>query len=378
MASKQSEVASVADGQRFISHHLAVSLEFLQRLDATTSLSALGKAASELSMSTAFSGIGCPEQVHYMGCRALAKILETEYATLRHLWSLEFDAECNYELAMSPARPMCRFGDIAEGIDVKVRDRLLLAAESIPYDELSATFKAANVMTARMHCLSHGKACALKRACLHVAGTECIHFSKAGPRPGTQCKRMVYFLCWVHQRRRVQEDFILHENVEAFPLRVLEEQLGDYYIIPRGGSMVFCASACGNACKRPRRWTWLVHKKSLIFEPVRELLLPWDEFVKMFYRTATYSWREYFCADDGHVREELNWARTSKRQGVGGDDTFFAMLTKAEQQQLSIYEEMCNEGVCAIGQDPTQRPVHNMGRMELPCITKHMNFILGF
>ena len=141
-------------------------------------------------------------------------------------------------------------------------------------------------------CIHHGGPCRPMRARLHVAGTECIHFSRQSPtRPGTRGSRMVYFFVWIAQRRQMREEFIIHENVEDFPPSLLEDLLGDLYEL--SGTSVFCCSTQGVAYERKRRWTFLVLRNSPTMAAIaagQRLLPSWPNFKDLFARECSWTW----------------------------------------------------------------------------------------
>eukprot|EP00959_Pyramimonas_sp_CCMP1952_P162915 3405898-Pyramimonas_sp.AAC.1 len=92
---------------------------------------------------------------------------------------------------MSPANPDCVFGDIGLFLNAKVRSAVFSKSASMTYDQAQKIFVRSDIVDPHAHCHVHGRQCRVKRARLHVAGTECIYFSQQSPtRPGTRGPRM--------------------------------------------------------------------------------------------------------------------------------------------------------------------------------------------
>ncbi len=378
--SKQPRCSSPVDASNFCRHYLAVSLELLNAQVGGCTARNLARAANDLTVSTAFSGIGCPEQVHYADCAALSCITGAA-CELRHLWSLEVDQECRYEEAMSPGRAACRFCDMGSGINDRIRSPVLGKCTELSYSHLVKIFKEPNSVKSEMHCEVHGRSCPLRRAQLHVAGTERIYFSICSPtKPGTRGARTVYFIAWAAQRLRVEEEFILHENVEPFPPEMLLELLGDKYLMI--GSAVICASKCGNAYDRRRRFTWLVNKKSCVFPAAKTVVPSWSDFPLLYFRECCFSWKAYFNASEDDIENELQWARSRpahKDKPYARHCTDFQkFLNDWEQRCMDKYEDVCPQGVAWLGQCPENHSTHNGSRNTLCTITKKMNLLWSF
>ena len=52
-----------------------------------------------------------------------------------------------------------------------------------------------------------------------------------GQKAGASGVTVLCYFTWVGQRRVLQEDAVLHENVPEFPVELLQRNLGDLYII---------------------------------------------------------------------------------------------------------------------------------------------------
>ena len=247
------EVHSLADLNRWAEHNLAVTSEFLTRHNS--GLEEVASAARRITLSTSFSGIGAPEQAHSASGVAMSAFLGRLVSPGRHFFAIEVDQECQYELQMAPVSPECIFCNMLDSIAPKVRQTIVSNSNIISYEDMRRIFANPRVMTDRMPCAKHSKACEVKRAQLHVAGTECIAWSAQGQRQGVNDPRVVIFMAWIGQRRQIQEEIILHENVPQFPLSCMQQLLGDLYVVSEELSVVLNARDFGNPYERSRRWT---------------------------------------------------------------------------------------------------------------------------
>ena len=83
-------------------------------------------------------------------------------------------------------------------------------------------------------------------------------------------------LVWFAQRRLLQEDVVYHENVQDFPFALLQEELGDFYIIRPEDSVCLCPSDYGQPYRRIRRLSILFHKRLV----VARIDLTWAHFAE--------------------------------------------------------------------------------------------------
>ena len=194
---------------------------------------------------------------------------------------------------MSPAVPACLFADIAVFINETVRADLLEACPHMDFAEFSFVFKHREIVSDASSCIRHNGNCRARRAKIHIAGTECIYFSSQNPgRPGTNGPRMVYFFVWIAQRRLLKEPYVLHENVEQFPPQFLVDLLGDLYLLPPKGSVVFAGHDLGNAYVRKRWWTFLILKTELVWHPAPCVVPAWQDFLFLYKRDCAFQWTD--------------------------------------------------------------------------------------
>eukprot|EP00969_Alexandrium_andersonii_P289023 12775170-Alexandrium_andersonii.AAC.1 len=92
----------------------------------------------------------------------------------------------------------------------------------------------------------------MKAATVEFAGPPCVAFSSMGKRDGENGSSSIHFLSWIGKRLDHVERTVVHENVEAFDLRLLSTTLGHLYQIQ---SCIMCPSTLGWPVHRRRRWT---------------------------------------------------------------------------------------------------------------------------
>ena len=95
----------------------------------------------------------------------------------------------------------------------------------------------------------------------------------------------VHFLAWVALRRTLQESDVTQENVESFPVSILQDLLGDLYHLE---PIVLEASWFGSSAGGRRQFVRMRHRVKVLSE-----LSPISRFSKRFYRMTTFHWSEY-------------------------------------------------------------------------------------
>ena len=203
---------------------------------------------------------------------------------------------------------------------------------------------------------------------IHVAGTECPAWSAQGLHEGVSGERVLAWLAWLGQRRKIRELIVVHENVGEFPLALLQEELGMYYIIEPRLSQIVCSSQLGQPYERVRRWSILINKELVIMHPRATCLTlaSWPEFYERSKRTCVFDWQQYFeNADPGLLRAELKWS--GDRRKLADDrakppsdrprreehSEFDTNLNDIEIEWRDVYKAMGGTSVCL---QPWPRP----------------------
>ena len=218
----------------------------------------------------------------------------------------------------------------------------------------------------------HTRTCQAKEADLHVAGTPCVDFSSRGSRQGLAGKTSAALIAWIGQRLRIQEAFIIQENVPSFPTDILQKVLGQVYFID---VVVLDPHAFGWPIARKRKFTLLRHrlKTGAVTQPL-------NMFCELFLREPPVqfadgrpAWEVFLVATPHELMEELLWAagrpqascgRDSQRDGdveAGpaldplcdrSDGSFWKVLTPAEQDFLQQYKATTPGQMYQLNQSP--------------------------
>ena len=370
---RSTEVHSLEDACRWAGHYIAVACDQIGR-DAA--LQELASQVTGMSTSSAFSGTGGPEVVMHVYHKAFEHFMGQTMTTADHLFAIEYDVEGQNELLMLPEPPACLFTDMTDCINPRVAKILQDSASRMYQEDLEHIFMQKAAVVDHMWCTKHCRRCPVKRAHHHSAGTPCIAWSPLGLRNGLSGSSALAYLSWVAQRRRVQEDTILHENVKEFPVELLMKNFSDIYVVGRETSLTVNASAFGQAYDRTRRLTWLQHKRTVVTSPTR--CLQWPQLAKALERTCCMDWTVYFQGRPEETQDELVWASSRTRSHATTSrfpsSQFEAALTDTEARRLAEYRMVCPDGVVLLGQEPEHFAMHNHDNL-LPCIIRSRGFV---
>eukprot|EP00959_Pyramimonas_sp_CCMP1952_P133138 2783458-Pyramimonas_sp.AAC.1 len=159
-------------------------------------------------MSTAFSGIGAPENAMTSICSHLG------VSPSQPLYAIEWNQECRRELSASPRRPICMFSDVN---DFWSPDRYVDQSWTLS-NFTSEIKKGGAVVLSGAYCSLHDSwTCKLTRAKLHVAGTPCPDWSSQGLRQGEHGSDLMATMAWTALRFELEDDIFMNENVIKFP-----------------------------------------------------------------------------------------------------------------------------------------------------------------
>ena len=174
----------------------------------------LCKVLSDLTLSTAFSGIAAPENTLSIMSRAVEHFRELKRGSgaPRTLFVVELRTECQYELDMLEHPADCSFVDMTDCIKENVKATLRQHAKRMSWNDIVRIVQSRRMVTRMMWCRKHQCKCEAKRASIHVAGTPCQAWSRQGSRQGCSGETHLPFAAWVSQRLLWAEDYILHEN----------------------------------------------------------------------------------------------------------------------------------------------------------------------
>ena len=187
-------------------------------------------------------------------------------------------------------------------VNDKIRERLKHHYHDFTVKQFVEQMNTGKLGSSKAACRIHGKSCKALRAALHCAGPPCTdwstqwynHLKRLGPT-------YLVTLIWMSQRLLIREVCVLHENVAAFDVSLLQMVLGSVYAI---FSHVYDAQELGWPSSRKRRITLLVRKDCLL-----HIVVPWNEFVSSCNRIVGCSWHTYMVANASELSSELQWAR---------------------------------------------------------------------
>ncbi len=248
------------------------------------------------------------------------------------------------------------------------REDLKTNSERMCYDDVERMFEKTHtkLLHTKGYCHKCDDYCELVQTNIHVAGTPCIAWSSMGLRCGASGPSLLCFMTWAYQRLQQQEDAILHENTPEFNHMLLDKILGRYYSVQ---SCIVNATTFGTPCERPRRLTWLLHKRMHVDRVPGEV--SWSEdWTSLFFRTIEMHWRAYFeLASKDEIMQELRWA-ANREESVGhGRDLFHGMSFEGafiDQERCFLlgYLRLPNgwSSVVSLMQDPVERCSYNRGK----------------
>ena len=258
-------------------------------------------------LSTAFSGVCAPTTAIHMLSVAFL-LLHDFKLSFQYIFAIDWLAESQCELRVTPVPPQHIFGDIM-GFSTASTTRLLQRFGDTPtIDQLEAVlFKRHGALTlACSSCVQHDQQpCSLSATDLHIAGTPCKDFSSQNNNhPGAEFgPGMKYLFVWMGLKLLLIP-LIITENVPSFPIRIFETFLPMYAVY----STVLSNTDFGHCVERRRRYTVLCLKTTLTL--TRSL----SDIVSVLgrVRSSTHTWSEYVVASNDELRQELTWASTRK------------------------------------------------------------------
>ncbi len=337
-----------------------------------------------VTISTAFSGVGCPEHAsHTMACA-----FQSFYgvgAQPELLFTQEKLPSSNDELELLPhlrlpgqqvdlSHGPCHFEDIELFlVEGEVQQMLRANGNRMYYEDLERAVLEKNGAAVRLQgprCRRHKRPCVLRRATVHIGGPPCVTWSKMpGDRPGTK-KGTGYgalpFLVWVAQRLKLREEAFLHENVPEHGVELLDKYFAEYYVLM---SCMLCSSMFGSPNYRQRRYTWAIRKDVFASRERVPGYLPWgDEFVQFFRRECACSWHMFWeSATEPEIEIERQWAANRPSSMMAGEDlgdtvTCEDCLTWTEASWKDEYVRIIgghDDAVIMLGQNAYNMPCHN-------------------
>ena len=193
---------TLRDGFRWMEHQLHVAQQMIGALQAPLQpleLDDLADAVETCTISTAFAGTGGAENTFHSCSRCISHFTQRRDLKIKSLWCIEWFAESKLELQMLPHPSECSFTDMTQCISDNVRLLLIKRATTMNYEDLEKIFRNKNIVKHTMMCGSHHKECMVRRATVHIAGTECVTWSSQGTGMGLSGPKVLAYLAWKAQ-----------------------------------------------------------------------------------------------------------------------------------------------------------------------------------
>ena len=345
--------------------------------------------------STAFSGVDAP------GTALCQIIAELEHMTGRrctsppqHCHGIECDAHCRAELNAHPHAPSCLYSDVNDFWDPQIR--LKLEAQSATESGLSWDNHLVPVILSdkcvhrHAPCCKHirrsngaRKFCVAKTCKIHWAGVPCWDFSPQGQQQGVKGPTAMAVAAWYATRRLIQEPIVVFENSDRYPASVLEQLLGDIYVVM---PYIVVSTVTGALSYRSRLWALLAHR-----EFCTKIWASMSNVIPLFTRILGCTWRcildERYLLGASHEEQqyELYWASNRPTSGVVGSPVdrsrvgpWEEALSKTEFSYLCGYEQLAHfQPGCAmhLHQNPKTHPQYSKAHRYLMCLISSQNIV---
>lgn len=217
-----------------------------------------------LSITTSFSGIAAPE----MGLRMLGHYITKTTGKPTHFTvqgAVEWNLHSRDEMMHNPEhlRPQHLWIDQNEFLNPLIRGTVFAKVEKgITVEDLWSILRAPACVLSEAECQVCSSSCSMLQSSFHCAGSPCTDYSKmpGGLQKRTAGQTILPTLVWASLCLNLEHHIILHENVDSFPVELLEFLFACAYIIT---SCVVDLVSLGFPCRRRRRITILIHKTML-------------------------------------------------------------------------------------------------------------------
>ena len=318
-------------------------------------------------MTTAFSGIGAPEQAGVVLGSFLGKLYSTDRADFHmpSLAAIEWNEFSRSELVLHPGGgPQHMYADILNFLNPKIREGIKHSVRTglLSLQGLAKVVLQPGAILRQAPCVCCGRKCSHPIGMMHVAGTPCVDYSSmpGGSHAGALGSAAVPYMVWIGMRLLLMEALIIHENVPGFPEHLLSQWLGSAYVIM---SLIISLHELGWPSRRDRRITVMVRKDKVVVK------IPWSvQLVKRAHRLCDIGFTDFMVASQSEIDDEQQWAaqrgknkNAEKRAGehedymhapdVAGHPSVAALHPK-EVQHLREYRRRWPNCAYSLVQDP--------------------------
>ena len=270
-------------------------------------------------ISTHFSGLGTVEV-------ALAMLKAASPATLRGVLIADVISSCELSPALRGV-----LGRRSHGcLFANVFERIEMGEGSVPSLNEIDNARVADTCTCQMH----GTDCRIQGATMEVSGSSCRPWSRMnrGQARGVAHPDYQAFKAWVQLMRHDSPPIIIHENVVGFPLKIMEEELGDLFEVTR---LSVTPDDVGFGFMSRQRVYDVLFLRGVVSGPdLREVY----EVVVQRLRKDVRSWPDWvWKATPGELTAELcSRCRPEESMGV---DAWTASLTLDQQAYIARYSD---------------------------------------
>lgn len=367
---------NINDSFAWVSHVLRQSAALLgksQELNSNNHWFAdLSAAWFGISISTCFSGIGSPEFASECISHFFCAMMCIPQSHVRCIAAVEKDHLARAELQASTHPPEHIFETMESFLNPFAGTRKCVNRISeMTWPECVKWVHQASAITACAPCLVCGDDCVYGTADMNVSGPPCTDWSTQGLRDGawgaTWLATCVYFM----QRRQCREKALVHENVPPFMVSILQDMLGDLYIVQ---TLILCPSVYGWPIARRRRITILLLRSEL-----EACICPYDQCTEALRRHCTYSWMEFLIASSKELMTELEWSEnlpTSVKhpaefkslgkdlRAIANESKWTRALSRESLEFLHGYRMLFSDKrvmACMLNQNPLEHAEHLVG-----------------
>lgn len=334
-----------------------------------------------LSLTTDYSGIGCPEE-------ALDHLLTAFYAKdamhgepvpqmphFKNLRAGDLDQHCQEVLRMrsGPFSPECVFGDLMDRCPTPCRVRLEQALESACRNrdrkvsngltkteafhlvgkrfimqawQVTQAYGAKEAAALKSYCHVHGGQCPVlpesnsPGSSMHIAGVSCTDWSSMGGKAGWLGKTALPFLQWLRERVLGGEQIVLVECVPTFDAETLKEMVKEQYHLEL---LIFSPTLFGQPTERQRAYMILLRKDSFHWHPAISDYGIQAAFERIYARTSLLLGEALFRAPkavlDEFMQEQIHKQRMPLSSRSGKAWSPFQVSSRSVRDSIASHEK---------------------------------------
>lgn len=213
------------------------------------------------SYRTCFSGIDAPGVAINMVEMEIERRLGRRMQRLTHSSAVEVYGPSQAELVndLNPSKPAHLFKDMTDFLVPELKaeiKKIKGVGGAIKFQDLLPAIKSGRAVRRRAFCLVHKAECRVERCRMCWSGTPCVAWSSMGSNKGENDDSIICFMAWAGLQLEVEDDYVIHENVDRFDPKTLELTLGSKYEFRREFNEILSLSPVllGWPSERKRAW----------------------------------------------------------------------------------------------------------------------------